>query len=339
VVQAHAPTVIEQLEKGCFVAAAWESDGLIYLIGCHPNLAKGPLETFLVDTRALPRVVLKPRSWEEVPATARLFLVAFGSEARTVEECAEARRHLLEWLAERGQDEMAGIVKHYSSFPFGVRSDALEIINTWRHVLIRGESDQIERFLDEVGRQFERLGWAPASLEERQREYQRSRRASCWTSGPDSRPRVRLCLERATNRRVRGGLLGAYHVDERAGVDDMAEVIRHALRDVLEPAAAAAGVEVSYPRLGPLSRIEPQTLSTLTTLADAGDGRWPLPNEVEPLWRAFLFTAFRGDVAFVPEELTAWLRASGWDERAAAEFTKRFSSDMTLIGEYEDSRR
>src|SRR5438093_6437006 len=67
VVQAHAPDVVKQLEASRFVAAAWESGGQISLILCHPNLVRGAADTLLVNTMALPRVVLRLGSWEEVP--------------------------------------------------------------------------------------------------------------------------------------------------------------------------------------------------------------------------------------------------------------------------------
>ena len=44
VVEAHAPSVIGQLEAGRFVAAAWSSSGELCMILCHPNLAKGEVD-------------------------------------------------------------------------------------------------------------------------------------------------------------------------------------------------------------------------------------------------------------------------------------------------------
>jgi hypothetical protein len=116
-------------------------------------------------------------------------------------------------------------------------------------------------------------------------------------------------------------------------------VIQHVLREVLEPAAAAVGLGVSYPRLGPISRVGTRTETAMTALAEAGDGRWPLPEEAEPVWRQFVLTAFREDVALKPEELSRWFVASGWDDRAAAELTRRFYADVALIGDYEEAGR
>jgi hypothetical protein len=119
VVQAYAPEVVKRLEEDRFVAAAWESGGAISLILCHP--AKGPADTLLVNTVAVPRVVLKLASWDEAADVSRLLLRAFGSEAASVEECGAAKRTPALWLMEHSQPYMAGVVEHFSSFPFGVR--------------------------------------------------------------------------------------------------------------------------------------------------------------------------------------------------------------------------
>ena len=94
VVQRRTPAVAKQLEEGRFVAAAWESGGQIHLILCHPDLAKGSADTFLVNTQMLPRLVLRPAGWDQVPEASRLFLRAFGSEPANVDECVAARANL-----------------------------------------------------------------------------------------------------------------------------------------------------------------------------------------------------------------------------------------------------
>ncbi len=339
VVQACAPHVIQQLEEGRFVAAAWESGEQIPLILCHPNLAKGPADTLLVNPTALPRVVVRLRTWEDAHEATQLLLTAFGSEAANADECVAARRQLVEWLVEHGQPDMARVVQHFSTFPFGVRSDALEVINSWRHVLIKGQKDQIERFLQEVGQRFEGLGWSREPNLEAQlnRAEHQINRFYCWISSPDNKPRVLLCLNRTTERRVRGG---TYNIlEERAGLAELANAIQHVLREVLEPAAAAVRLAIAYPHLGPISRVGARTAAAMTALAEAGDGQWPLPDELEPAWRHFVLTAFRDDVAFNPEELTAWFLASGWEEGASVALTKRFYTEAALLGEFEEAAR
>ncbi len=214
----------------------------------------------------------------------------------------------------------------------------LEVINIWRHVLVKGEKEEIDRFLDSVEQRFRMFGWTRDSdFEGRMNrdEYQRNR-FYCWASSPKNRPRVLLCLNRATDRRIRGG---TYDIDIQAGVAELASVIQHVLKEVLESAAAALGLEISYPLLGPISRVGNRTAAAMTALAEAGDGRWPLSDDLEPIWRTLVLTAFRDDAALHPGELTAWFIASGWDERAAAELTSRFYADATLLGEYEEAGR
>lgn len=338
VVQKYTPSVVKQLEEGRFVAAAWEAGGQIHLILCHPNLAKGSAETFVVNTQVLPQVVLRLTGWDQAPEASQLFLRAFGSEAANVDECVAARCELVGWLAANGQPEMSKIVKHYSTFPFGVRSDALEVINIWRNISVKGQKEQIDRFLSEIDQRFAGAGWSRNSVIETEmsRDEHQINRFHCWSTNPDNMPRVMLCLNRATERRVRGG---TYNIEEGATLADLASVIQHILREVLEPGATAVGLKVAYARLGPISRVGPKTQAAMTALVEAGDGQWPLPQQVEQRWRIFVLTAFREDVALKPEELTAWFAASGWDEQTATELTNRFYADVALISEYEEVER
>lgn len=226
-----------------------------------------------------------------------------------------------------------------TAFPFSGRSEALEVINIWRRVLVKGQEGQIEKFLIDVKQRFETLGWLrDSNFEARlnRDDYQRNR-FYCWITSPDNGPRVQLCVNRATARRVRGGTYNL--LDERGGVADLASAIQHALGEVLVPAASALGLEVSYPRLGPISRDGPRTAAAMTAFAEAADGQWPLAETLETLWRSFVVTAVREDVALKPEELTEWFIASGWDESASAELTRRFYAEAALLGEFEEAGR
>jgi hypothetical protein len=339
VVQAHAPDVLRQLEAGRFIATAWPSGEQIAMILCHPNHAKALADAFLVNTPALPRVVLHLRDWAEAPEVARLLLAAFGSEVADAEECLAARRQLVEWLERNGPPEMAMTVRHFFNFPFGFRADALDIVNVWRQVLVRGQKEQLDRFMVEVERRFEALGWSrEVTLEARfNSNPHQINHLYCWVSGQGALPRVLLCLNRATDRRVRGGTYDL--LDGRPSLVDLAREIQRILAEVIEPAAAEVGLEVSYPRLGPISRVSAKTLAVLTALAEEADGRWPLPGDLEPAWRDFIFTAVRDGVAIHPEELTEWLLASGWSKEDAAVIANRFYTDAARAGEYEEAGR
>lgn len=338
VVQLYTPTVFQQLADGRFVAAVWEADGRIKLILCHPNLAKGGTDAFVLDTTLLPHVVLRVPRWDEVPGATALFLRAFGSEASSVEDCAAARRDLVDWLDRHGQAEMALIVRRYSNFPFGVRSDALEVIEAWRRLVIRGEREQIDCFFADVDQRFSRLGWSrETNIEaDRNRGRPETSRFFCWVSNALPSPRVLLCLKRTAERRVRGG---EYNIEAGAGIASLATAMQLALKEVIEPAAAALGLNVMYPRLGPISRIGPKTEATMAALAESADGEWPLPPSALPLWRHLIISAYQENVAIKPEELTAWFTASGWDEAPASELTRHFYGEMALIAEYEEAGR
>ena len=244
---------------------------------------------------------------------------------------------LVSWLAANGQPEMSKIVKHYSTFPFGVRSDALEVINIWRNISVKGHKEQIDRFLRNRSTiRGDGLVRNSVIEAEMNRDEHQMNRFHCWSTNPDNMPRVMLCLNRTTERRVRGG---TYNIEQNATLADLASGIQHILREVLEPGATAVGLNIAYPRLGPISRVLDQTQAAINALVEAGDGQWPLPQQVEERWRIFVLTAFREDVALKPEELTAWFAASGWDEQAATELTNRFYADIALISEYEEVER
>jgi hypothetical protein len=337
-VESYIPDVVKQLEEGRFVAAAWETDGQIYLILCHPSLAKGSADSTLVDTSAPPRLVLKLSGWTRAPEMASLFLRAFGSEAAGADECAAARDQLACWLDANRQPEMAKLVQHYSVFPFGVRSDILGVINVWRKLLIKGQKKQIDRLLNKVQQRFSASGWSRDESMEAQmnRPEHQVNRFYCWRSTPEAPPKILLCLNRTNDRRIRGG---TYDIDPGARLADLASTIQHVLMEVIEPAAEVAGTEVSYPRLGPISRVGLKTEAAMTAFVESGDGRWPIPEHVALLWRALVLTAFHEDVAIKPQELTGWFVSSGWDEPAAGELARRFYAEIALLAEHEEAER
>jgi hypothetical protein len=337
IAQQYVPEVVDQLEDGRFVAAAWPSGKQISMVLCHPNVAKGSGDAFLLDTKSPPWVVLRMQDWGAATQVARLFLAAFGSEAVDAEECLAARKGLVGWLEKHDQPEMAAIVRRFFKFPLGFRSDALEVINTWRNLLVKGAKEQIDRFLPEVGSRFERLGWSRDQKFEDllNRTSHPINHFYCWVSSEGTFPQVMLCLNRTTDRRVRGG---TYDILEGGpSFIDLAIEIQHVLTEVLEPAAAEVGLEVSYQRLGPISRVEPRTTTAMTAFAEAAEGRWPLTPALEPLWTAFVRTAVQNDVAINPNELIAWFVANGWTTNDAKEMGDRFYTDAARMREYEDT--
>jgi hypothetical protein len=339
VAQRHVPEVVKQLEANRFVAAAWPAGACATMILCHPNVVKGPGDGLILDTRSLPWVNLRLPERSDAQQTARLFLAAFGSEAVTAEECLAARHRLVGWLEGHNQPEMAATVRRLMKFPIGFRADALDVINSWRQVLVKGHKARLDRYLGEVDKRFAGFGWSRDQKfeDELNRTPHQINRFHCWVSGESTFPRVMLCLNRATDRRVRGGTYGL--LDDGTSLLELASEIQRVLGEVLEPAAAETGLQVFYPRVGPISRVGSRTQTAMDDLAKAGDGQWPLPEDAEALWRKFVFTACREDAAFRPEELHDWFLASGWEETAASELTKRFYRDVALIDEYEEDGR
>lgn len=339
VAQRHIPDVVKHLEANRLVAAAWPTGKFDTMILCHPNVAKGAGDGFILDTRSLPWVNLQLHGEVDAKQTARLFLAAFGSEAVTTEECLAARHRLAEWPEANEQPEMAAKVRRLMKFPIGFRSDALDVVNSWRHVLVKGQKTELDSYMREVGKRFIGLGWSRDKKFEdlHNRTSHQMNRFHCWVSGEGSFPRVMLCLNRATDHRVRGGTYDL--LDGGTSLLDLASEIQRVLGEVLEAAAAETGLQVSYPRVGPISRVGSRTQAAMDDLAKAGDGQWPFPQEAEVQWRKFVFTAFREGAAFRPEELHDWFLGSGWEEKAASELTKRFYDDVALLDEYEEAGR
>ncbi len=219
------------------------------------------------------------------------------------------------------------------------RLDVFDVFNAWRHMLITGQPDQLDRLEGEMGRRFLELGWSRDTAREgklNRDPYQRNR-FMCWVSGPARGPRVLLLLNRATSRRVRGGSYDLLDDPNGTGLNGMAGIVQRALTEIVEPAAAAIGLTITYPRLGPISRVGPRTTAIMTGFAESAAGQWPLPKPLEPEWRRFVAGACRDDVAFEPAELKAWFAANGWDDGASAELSRRFFADAELLAAYDEA--
>jgi hypothetical protein len=337
--QRHVPEVFQQLKDGRFVAAAWNSNGQISVIVCHPNLAKSDFDTIVVDTASQPEVMMKVEQWEQVPEAAKLFLAAFGSEAVNIDECVAARRRLAAWLVAHDQAKTATAAKRYSHFPFGVTSNPLNVVNIWRRVVVTGEKEKLDIFVEEVKHRFEQLGWPRDTVFESRLNSnpEQFQEFYCWASSSTNKPHFMLSLKRATEIRFRGGPIDIR--DDKASIADLAIVIQHVFEAVLEPSAKAVGLTVSYPRIGPISRIGIRTEQVMTAFAENGDGEWPLSEHLEGMWRIIILTAKSDDSAIDPKELMAWFAANGWDDVASRALVKRFYSDSALLEEYEQERQ
>ena len=194
--QDHVPNVVQQLKQGRHVAAAWPSADQFLLIGCHPNTARGSADTVCLDTRNLPQIVLRLRSWDEGGEAAQLLLAAFGGEAADEKECLAARLALRDWLLKRDQDGAAAVVKRYFTFPIyplglisrvGPRTATVmkaftETANgqwplpeavepAWRRFVVTAFRDDVAFDPDELTRWFAANGWDAHAAAELKRRF------------------------------------------------------------------------------------------------------------------------------------------------------------------------
>jgi len=120
---------------------------------------------------------------------------------------------------------------------------------------------------------------------------------------------------------------------------DVAGVVENVMKGVLTPSASSFGLKVTVPRLGRNSRVPPKTLAALVSFSDLAAAAWPLPTELEPVWRRFVISACREDAAFDIDELSEWFVTNGWSSEAAHALTERFISEASLITEYDDEAK
>jgi hypothetical protein len=218
--------------------------------------------------------------------------------------------------------------------------EAIDLINSWRRILIEGNPDHIDRMLADVERRLKEKGWTPAPDIEAKLGHptNQASRWRCFEGGPKTGPRLMLGLTRVSDRRVRGG---TYSLIDGPNMrpTDVAGVVGDVIKEVVTPSASSFGLKVTIPRLGQLSRVPPTTEAALRMFSDYGAGIWPLPPELERTWRRFVIEACREDAAFDVDELLNWFVANGWTSEAAHALTQRFISEASLITEYEEESK
>ncbi len=217
--------------------------------------------------------------------------------------------------------------------------EAFKMVNSWKRVLIEGNPKNVDQMLEDIERRFKEKCWGRnAEMEkERPRQTGRNNRWFCFVGGPQHGPQLLFCLSRISDRKVRGGTFGLLERPADMLPTAVAAVEDEIMSNILTPAADGLGLKKTIPRLGENSRVSPRTLTQLLIFSDLAAGVWPLPAELEPLWRRFVITACQEDTAFDIEELTEWFFTNGWSSEAAEELTERFLSEATLISEYEDA--
>jgi hypothetical protein len=164
--------------------------------------------------------------------------------------------------------------------------------------------------------------------------YERNR-VLCFAGGPEGGPRLRLCFNLVSERRIRGGTYSLIETPPSAGPVEVAAVVDDVIKNVIVPSANRLGLKVTRPCLGPISVVPPKTRAALVAFCDvaAGEG-FPLTDASEAAWRRFIITTSQEDVAFDKEELTDWFVSNGWASADARSLTERFVREATLLTEY-----
>jgi hypothetical protein len=220
----------------------------------------------------------------------------------------------------------------------GVR--AVDLIASWRRILIDGKAEQITSMLEDLEERLKSKGFERDAGAEKTMNWHpyQSNRVLCFAGGPKGGPRLLLCLNRATERRVRGGTYDLIDGTSHADPVEVAAVVGDVIRNVIVPSAESFGLKVTSPRLGPSSLVQPGTMAALLAFSDvATGGGLPLSEASEAAWRKFLINASQEDIAFDTDELRDWFVDNGWESQDASILTERFVRDASLLAEYAEA--
>lgn len=221
-------------------------------------------------------------------------------------------------------------------------AQAADRIASWRSFLIQGKAEQITSMLEDLEERLRIRGFERDPEAEMRMNWHAAQRnrVLCFAGGPQEGPRLLLCLNRATERMVRGGTYDVIDGFPDADPVEVAAVVDDVIRNVIVPSATSLGLEVTHPRLGPNSLVQPRTMAPLLAFSDvASGGGFPLSEASEAAWRRFLITASQEDVAFDTEELRDWFLDNGWKPEDAGILTERFVREASLLADYVEAGR
>ena len=220
-------------------------------------------------------------------------------------------------------------------------TQAIELIDSWGRILIKGKAEQISSMLVDIEARFLDQGFARDPATERANTYTPRQKNALYyfVGGSQGGPRLLLRLNRVTECRVRGERCSALSGPPWPGHVEMAEVVDGAIEKVIIPSANEFGLEVSQPRIGPKSRVPMMTMAALVAFSDIAAGELRLSPTAEKAWQKFLITAGQEDVAFNMDELTNWFIGNGWSSEDTRIVTERFVNDSTLLIEFADAIR
>lgn len=218
--------------------------------------------------------------------------------------------------------------------------EAVELIGSWRRLLIEGNAERIAPMLADIDAHIRDKGFARDSERENHfnRDPHQRNRMRCFVGGPKGGPRLMLCLNIVSERRIRGGTYSLLEGSPNTDSVAVAAVIEDVIKNVIVPAANRNHLRVTRPRWGPISIVPPKTMAALVAFCDvATGGGLPLSEPSETLWRRFLVTASRDDVAFDQEELRDWFVSNGWTSEEARGLVERFLRETSLLAEYSET--
>lgn len=217
---------------------------------------------------------------------------------------------------------------------------AIDLIASWRRTLIQGKAEQITSMLGDLEARLKRKGFERDADAEKNMTWRlnQANKVLCFVGGPEGGPRLLLCLNRVTERRVRGGTYSLLDNNPEAGLVEVAAVVDDVLKNEIVPSAEQFGLKVTYPHLGPNSVVQSKTMAALLAFSDvAASGGFPLSEASETAWRKFLITASQEDIAFDQDELMEWFVSNGWGTEDARALTGRFVREATLLAEYAEA--
>jgi hypothetical protein len=217
---------------------------------------------------------------------------------------------------------------------------AVDLIASWRRILIEGKAEQITLMLAAIDTGLKSKGFERDAETEKNMNwhpYQRNR-ALCFVGGPEGGPRLLLCFNLVSDRRIRGGTYSVVETCPNTGPFEVAAVVDDVIRNVIVKSADGLGLKVTRPRFGLMSVVQPKTMAALVAFCDvATGGGLPLSEASEAAWRRFLITASQEDVAFDKEELIDWFVSNGWMSEDARALMERFVREATLLAEYSET--
>jgi hypothetical protein len=201
-------------------------------------------------------------------------------------------------------------------------------LRDWRTSLYRGEPAAVVRFLDTIDATLP-AGW----IRDGDYEQTRLRRDSilCYMLDRPGDAAVRLCLQRVTPTRVRGGPVEVLRHPQSGDAGRIGRLVAEFADSCVLPAARAASLGCTRPGFGPRSAVSPAAEMLFAGLAETAEGEWPLPDRAQALWDELVSFCLAEQVAVDRAELGRWLVDNGWENEAATALADRFFADSDWL--------